>query len=155
MVSCFRQSNKIYVQDIGVGVYDIMNGMTGPVAEKEFDNQFASNGFHDTSTEQMLRVSNASLIQEVEKNYPDHNNESSMELDEISVGESDSDSDGSDEDMNKTNEMTPSETTKGSKPKKNKCQCIKGPLIQDITLNEEENPSMKEKRAAKQQQKGL
>jgi len=96
----------------------------------------------------MLRVSNASLIQEVEKNYPDHNNESSMELDEISVGESDSDSDGSDEDMNKTNEMTPSETTKGSKPK-NKCKCIKGPLIQDITLNEEENPSMKEKRAAK------
>jgi hypothetical protein len=76
----------------------------------------------------MLRVSKAPLVQEVFQNYPDHNHESSMELDEISEGESDSDSDdSSDEDMNNTNEMTPSETTKGSKPKKNKIS--KGPLI--------------------------
>jgi hypothetical protein len=50
-----------------------------------------------------------------------------------------------------THEMTPSETTKGSKAKHSKSS--KRPLIMDITPVEEEHPSMKEKRAAKQAQK--
>lgn len=119
-----------------MGVYDIMNNMDGAEAEKEFEKQFASKGFHDTSTEQMLRVSKAPLVQEIveQKHRHGDDDESSMELDEISAGEEESDSDSdnaSDEDMiieGNTHEMTPSETTTGSKARK-----TKRPLIEDIT----------------------
>jgi hypothetical protein len=149
--------NSIIVQDIGVGVYDIMNEMNGAEAEKEFDKQFASKGFHDTSTEQMLRVSKAPLVQEIEQKHQHGDDSSSMEMEEISGSDSDSDSDdsSSDQDMmmeGNTHEMTPSvSTTKGSKAKHNKTS--KRPLIQDITPIDEDHLSMKEKRAAKQAQK--
>ena len=50
MVSTVKEVN-LYFQDIGVGVYDIMNQMDTAHAEEQFNNQFASKGFHDTSTE--------------------------------------------------------------------------------------------------------
>jgi len=132
-------------------VYDIMNNMDGAEAEKEFEKQFASKGFHDTSTEQMLRVSKAPLVQEIveQKHRCGDDDESSMELDEISAGEEESDSEdsdanASDEDMiieGNTHEMTPSETTTGSKARKTKE--LKRPLIEDITEKPSEATSMK------------
>ena len=83
-----------------MGVYDIMSEMKGAEAEKEFDKQFASKGFHDTSTEQMLRVTKAPLVQEIEQKHKHQHGDdsSSMEMEEISGSDSDSDSDESSSD---------------------------------------------------------